>query len=267
MLGHDPSVERFPGHVYPQVIPTPDATRPGAAAPWAALDVRGRSSIDLARVESRLRAARRHLEEAPPPGAPVELTAAGELASRVRRSAVLVALFERAGETHVVLTRRSLRLRQHRGEIALPGGRAERGESPVATALREAREEVELDPATARPFAWLSPIVALVSNSAIWPIVAALDDTPRLRANPREVDRIFTVALADLAADGAFVEERWRRGAPRPGADEEGFFPVRFFRVPGEVVWGATARVLTELLCVVLDVAVPDDAGAASDVR
>ncbi len=184
----------------------------------------------------------------------------------MRRSAVLVALFERAGETHVVLTRRSWRLRQHRGEIALPGGRAERGESPVATALREAREEVGLDPAAARPFAWLSPIVALVSSSAIWPIVAALDGEPTLRANPREVDRVFTVALADLAADGAFVEERWRRGAPRPGADEEGFIPVRFFRVPGEVVWGATARVLSELLCVVLDVA-PLDEGTAGAVR
>ncbi len=265
-MAPDPLVERFPGHAYPQVIPTPDEMRPGGRAPWAALDARERSSIDLARVESRLRAARRHLEQAAPPGAPAELSAAGELSSRVRRSAVLVALFERGGETHVVLTRRSWRLRQHRGEIALPGGRAERGESPVATALREAREEVGLAPTAVRPFAWLSPIVALVSSSAIWPIVAALDGEPTLRANPREVDRVFTVALADLAADGAFVEERWRRGAPRPGADEEGFVPVRFFRVPGEVVWGATARVLSELLCVVLDVA-PLDEGTAGAVR
>ncbi len=265
-MAPDPLVERFPGHAYPQVIPTPDERRPGPPAPWEALAVRDRASISLGRVESRLRAAHRHLESSAPPDQPSELAGAGELASRVRRSAVLVALFERDGETHVVLTRRSLRLRQHRGEIALPGGRAEGGESLVDTALREAGEEVGLAAATARPFAWLSPIVTLVSSSAIWPIVAALDGVPTLRANPYEVDRIFTVALADLAADGAFVEERWRRGGPRPGADDEGFVPVRFFRVPGEVVWGATARVLSELLCVVLDVTGPDE-GAVHDVR
>ena len=205
-MAPDPMVERFPGHAYPQVIPTPDEMRPGRRAPWAELAASDRSSIDLARVESRLRAARRHLEEGPPPDAPLELAEVGDLPVRVRRSAVLVALFERDGETRVVLTRRSLHLRQHRGEIALPGGRAELGESPVVTALREAREEVGLAAATVRPFAWLSPIVAVVSSSAIWPIVAALDGAPALRANPVEVDRVFTVALADLSADGAFVE-------------------------------------------------------------
>ncbi len=60
-MAPDPLVERFPGHAYPQVIPTPDEMRPGGRAPWAALDARERSSIDLARVESRLRAANRHL--------------------------------------------------------------------------------------------------------------------------------------------------------------------------------------------------------------
>lgn len=54
-------------------------------------------------------------------------------------------------------------------------------------------------------------------------------------------------------AEGNFVEQRWRRDVPRPGADADGTFPIYFYRVPGEVVWGATARVLTELLALVTE--------------
>ncbi|MDE3065861.1 MAG: CoA pyrophosphatase, partial [Acidobacteriota bacterium] len=189
------------------------------------------------------------------PPDPAELAAGAGPRAVTRRSAVLVALFEHDGETEVVLTRRSLALRHHRGEIALPGGRSDPGESPVATALREAREEVGLDPATATPVGWLSPLVTFASGSAIWPIVATTPARPDLVADPTEVDRVFTVPLADLAAEGAFVEERWRRDEARPGTDAEGFIPIAFFKVPGDLVWGATARVLTELVCVALDVA------------
>jgi 8-oxo-dGTP pyrophosphatase MutT (NUDIX family) len=129
----------------------------------------------------------------------------------------------------------------------------------LATALREAREEVGLDPAAVTPVGWLSPIVSFASESAIWPIVGTLAARPALVADPTEVDRVFTVALSDLAAEGAFVEERWRRGGRRPGADREGYFPVYFFKVPGDVIWGATARVLTELLCVALGVPWPGE--------
>ncbi len=76
--------------------------------------------------------------------------------------------------------------------------------------------------------------------------------------DPGEVDRAFTVSLAELAGDGAFLEERWRRNVSRPGSDEDGFFPIYFFRVPGDLIWGATARVLTELLCIATGVAWPD---------
>jgi hypothetical protein len=61
-----------------------------------------------------------------------------------------------------------------------------------------------------------------------------------------------------LLADGAFLAERWRRASPRPGADKDGYFPIYFYAVPGDVIWGATARVLTELLCVLTGVAWPD---------
>ena len=175
-----------------------------------------------------------------------------------RCSAVLVALFEEDGETHVILTRRSALLRQHRGEIALPGGTSEPGESPIATALREAREEVGIDESRVDAVGWLSPIVTFASGSAIWPVVGLLDARPSLVIDPREVDRAFSVTLADLMREGAFVEERWRRDLMLPGADAEGYFSIYFYRVPGDVVWGATARVLTELLCIVAGVDWPD---------
>ncbi len=238
----------------------PDEVQRGGPAPWAHLDESARRHITSRRVLGRLAASGRTLDVAPLPGEPAELAAIEGATSRVtRRSAVLVALFDEDGEAHVILTRRSFSLRAHRGEIALPGGASDEGEDPVATALREAREEVGLDPARVRPAGWLNPLVTFASASAIWPVVASLEERPVLVADPTEVDRVFTVALKDLVEEGAFLEERWRRAERRPGSDDEGFFPLYFYRVPGDVIWGATARVLTELLCVALDVAWPEE--------
>jgi 8-oxo-dGTP pyrophosphatase MutT (NUDIX family) len=169
-----------------------------------------------------------------------------------------VALFEQDSETHLVLTRRSSELRSHRGEVALPGGRCDTDETPLETALREAHEEVGIDPSSITPVAWLSPIVTFASGSAIWPVVGVLGERPVMVIDPAEVDRAFVVSLKDLMADGAFLAERWRRDVSRPGADDDGYFPIYFYAVPGDVIWGATARVLTELLCLVAGVAWPD---------
>jgi 8-oxo-dGTP pyrophosphatase MutT (NUDIX family) len=251
---------RFEGHEYPQIIPEPQDVVAGAPAPWSSLAPEFRRGFTLAMVMERLRTARRHLDDSPMPGDPAEMAAVAEARRQAvtHRSAVLVALFEEAGETHVILTRRSFAMRSHRGEIALPGGRSDAGETPVVTALREAREEVGLGEELVDPIGWLSPIVTFALGSAIWPVVGRLAERPALVADPREVDRVFTVTLRDLVADGAFLEEHWRREQPRPGADAEGYFPMYFYAVPGDVIWGATARVLTELLCLVTGVAWPD---------
>lgn len=245
-----PRLERFPGHEYPQVIPDPDEVRPGDPAPWAHLDAESRRSVSVATVVARLVDRGRSLESGLPALSDELVVLARDPDLTIRPSAVLVALVDVAGEAHVVLTRRSLALRHHRGEIALPGGRRDGDEDAVATALREANEEIGLDPALVTPVGWLSPIASIVSSSAIWPVVGVVAGRPRWRAQPGEVDRVFSVALADLLGDDVFVEERWRRSAPRPGADDEGFFPIYFFRVPGDIIWGATARVLVELLSI-----------------
>jgi 8-oxo-dGTP pyrophosphatase MutT (NUDIX family) len=207
-------------------------------------------------VRASLAREHRLLAESPYPDEPEELAVVADAVPvpTTSRSAVLVALFEEEGETSIVLTRRALSLRLHGGEIALPGGRSEAGETPVETALREANEEIGLDPSTVTPLAWLRPIVSFAAGSSIWPVVGLLEQRPTFTIDPAEVDRAFTVTLADLVADDAFVEERWRRTLLRPGADADGYFPIHFYKVPGDVVWGATARVLSELLSLVTGV-------------
>jgi 8-oxo-dGTP pyrophosphatase MutT (NUDIX family) len=250
---------RFEGHDFPQTLPEPDDIQAGAHAPWSALPLSERSGLTLELVETRLRAALRHVDNSVIPGDP-RATAVADIEGGpiTRRSAVLVALFEEAGETHVILTRRSFSLREHRGEIALPGGRSDGDETPIETALRETREEVGIEESAVRVVGWLSPIVTLALGSAIWPVIGFLNERPIMQTDPAEVDRAFTVPLTELLADGSFLEERWRRERPRPGADADGYFPIYFFRVPGDLIWGATARVVTELLCLVTGVDWPE---------
>ncbi len=165
---------------------------------------------------------------------------------------VLAALFEEGGEARVILTRRSSRLRTHKGEVSFPGGRVNEGETPAAAARREAHEEVDLDPALVTMVGWLHPVTTLASPALIMPVVAALPGRPNLVASPREVERIFDVALAELADPAIFHEERWRvPGRIIPGSPDNSF-PVRFFEVAGEMIWGATARMLSELITIVV---------------
>jgi 8-oxo-dGTP pyrophosphatase MutT (NUDIX family) len=251
---------RFEDHEYPQLIPDPADIRRGRPAPWSNLDESERRGFSLNDLVDKLRTRGRTFDVAPIPNSLAEMEGVADAVSQAitRKAAVLVALFEEAGETHVILTRRSFELRYHRGEIALPGGGVDGIETPIETALREAKEEVGLLPSLVSPVGWLSPIATFASGSAIWPVVATLEGRPHLSADPTEVERVFTVSLAELVADGVFLEERWRRESERPGTDVDGYFPIYFFRVPDDVVWGATARVLTELLCVACGVEWPD---------
>lgn len=253
---------RFEDHEYPQVIPEPDDVKRGGPAPWAHLDSSVRTQRTLSVVTRCLHERGRTFDVASMPDMSSDLEGISDTNRRLitRRSAVLVALFEEDGETHVVLTRRSFSLRSHRGEIAFPGGRSDIDETPIETALREAHEEVGLEGSLVSPVGWLSPIITFASGSAIWPVVGVLERRPTLTADPAEVERVFTTPLSALLEEGVFLEERWRRERRR-GGDEDGYLPIYFYRVPGDVIWGATARVLTELLCCVTGVAWPEAYG------
>ncbi|MST35191.1 NUDIX domain-containing protein, partial [Acidimicrobiaceae bacterium USS-CC1] len=178
-----------------------------------------------------------------PPAATTERGARGQVdlpGFDPRPAAVLCALFDDGGDAAVVLTRRSATLRSHTGEVSFPGGRLDPGETPLDAALREAEEEIGLDPGGVEIIGTLRPLSTSSSGSLITPFVGVLPGRPRLRPNAAEVARVFTVTLAELVAPGTYHEEIWER--------EGGAFGVHFFEVPGETVWGATARMLRDLL-------------------
>jgi 8-oxo-dGTP pyrophosphatase MutT (NUDIX family) len=163
-----------------------------------------------------------------------------------RPSAVLLALHDGPRGAEVVLTRRSRDLRRHRGEISFPGGRLDDGETPEDGALREAHEEVALDPAAVELVGRLSPLATVVSLSHIVPVVGRLQGRPELRPAATEVERILHVPLAELIEPDVFSEERWGDGALERS--------IYFFELDDETIWGATARILVELLSVALGV-------------
>jgi 8-oxo-dGTP pyrophosphatase MutT (NUDIX family) len=160
---------------------------------------------------------------------------------------VLCALFDeapaanRAPQAHVVLTRRSSRLRSHAHQVSFPGGRIDRGELPLAAALREAHEEVGLDPASVHVLGELAQLCTLANPAPITPFVADLPGRPVLHPNPAEVERAFTVSLVELMDPEVYREELW----VFPDGSEQS---IHFFELEGDTVWGATARMLRELL-------------------
>lgn len=161
-------------------------------------------------------------------------------------SAVLVGLFspadsggESVDDLRVVLTRRHDDLRRHAGEISFPGGRREdRDADLLATALREAEEEVGVRPADVSVIGALQPTSTFATNYAIHPFVGLLTAEIGWRLSPREVDAVLELSLGDLRA-GYQRTEITRRGM-RLRTDAY---------VVGETfIWGATARILGDLL-------------------
>jgi 8-oxo-dGTP pyrophosphatase MutT (NUDIX family) len=218
----------------PQVVPRPDGWQPGAPTPWAHLDPGKRQGITLERIRSVVHA-----------GPALGTHPAEYHATAGRPAAVLVALFDEAGDAHVLLTRRAATMRSHRHQVAFPGGRLDPGEGPEDAARREAHEEVGVDPTTVEILGPLPSLATFSGLSAITPLVAALPARPPLHPNPAEVERAFTVPLSELLAEGCHWEERW----PFPDGRLR---PVHFFDLPEDLVWGATARILVAFLCQIL---------------
>ena len=211
-----------------QRIPRPPSYRPGRPAPWAHLDP-DRRRLTLEDVRARLATL--------PSAAPVVPRAPGSVAA-----AVLVPLFEADDDVYVILTKRPETMPSHQGEIAFPGGKHDPAlDSDLrATALREAREEIGLDPDAVEIVARLDGIATVASRFAITPFVGFLETRPVLTPDPREVVRVFDVSLSELMADGVYREERWDMSKQD--------LDVHFYELTDETVWGATARILTTFL-------------------
>lgn len=240
----------FPDHAYPQQLPLIDRVEAGGLPPWHRGDTKVQPSIEQL---SRILHTRGLSLDAGMPEIDDTVEGVANLASpETRISAVLACLFEDDGEIHLVLTRRASHLRHHRHEVSLPGGRCEPGESPLETALREAHEEIGLPPTSVTPIGFLSPIYTLASSSAIWPVVGVVPSRPEFVVDSSEVDRAFSVSLTHLLELENFREQRWWRQTARR-TESDGSFRVHFYRVPEDLVWGATARIVTELLTLVTE--------------
>ncbi len=158
----------------------------------------------------------------------------------LRRAAVLVPLFEHEGEPHVLLTRRRADLRRHAGQVSFPGGRIEPGEEPLRAALRETEEEVGLDPARVEVLGALDETLVLVTGFRLTPWVGVVPYPYPYVAHPAEVEAILYVPISALMREGAHrTEEREAYG---------GRHEVHFYDLPAITIWGATARVLNQLL-------------------
>lgn len=155
---------------------------------------------------------------------------------KLRDAAVLVAICEGPQGPSVLLTKRASGLQHHPGQIAFPGGKIDATDaSPEAAALREAQEEVGLDPARVTLLGRLAPHET-VTGYNVTPILAHVTDASGLLPEAGEVDEVFFVPLAHLRDLGRFrIERRMWRGQWR-----------RYYIVPWGpyYIWGATARML-----------------------
>ena len=172
-------------------------------------------------------------------------------AQPLRGAAVLIALVPRPAGLQVLLTRRTLHLLEHAGQISFPGGRCDRQDlHPAGTALREAQEEVGLHPAGTEVLGTL-PLYCTASRYAVTPVVALVPGVDGLRPQPDEVSELFEVPLAFLMNPQHHEHREWTPQDHLPVNP----YPTRrrFLVMPyaaGEqsyVIWGATAAMLRNL--------------------
>lgn len=168
--------------------------------------------------------------------------ALGEEVHLQTAAAVLIPIFERSGEPHAVFTRRTDTVRRHKGEISFPGGVQDPGDEDLrATALREAEEEVGLDPSEVRVVGELDDIPTFVTGYVVTPFVGVVPEGYPWRAKAEEVAEVLEFALSTLVR----VERReeWVRGGVT--------IPMYVYEVGEARIWGATARIVWQFLQVV----------------
>lgn len=174
------------------------------------------------------------LKSSPPPsdaGYPNDWTSAG----------VLIPIFGVDGDAHMILTRRSSLLRTHAGEIAFPGGKVEEGETSEQAALREANEEIGLDPSLVTIQGRLLAASTTSSLISLVAVVATLPKPESYRLNSGEVEKVFSFPISYLFEKGVHAIELW----PFPNGDQR---EMHFFDFGDDLVWGATARILYEFM-------------------
>jgi 8-oxo-dGTP pyrophosphatase MutT (NUDIX family) len=154
-------------------------------------------------------------------------------------AAVLVPLYLRGDDLHAVFTKRREDLRRHAGEISFPGGRQDFPDEDLrVTALREAEEEIGLPRDDVELIGALPPTGTFVTGYRIYPFVGAIKDGHEWTMQPNEVEVVLEMSLADLVS-GYEMRRLIRKGVP---------IKTPTYCVDGNLVWGATARIVQHLL-------------------
>jgi 8-oxo-dGTP pyrophosphatase MutT (NUDIX family) len=158
-------------------------------------------------------------------------------------AAVLVPLVRREGEWHVLYTRRTQTVEHHKGQVSFPGGRCDAGEEAAElTALREAREEIGMQPSAVRLLGRLNDVLT-ITRYRVTPVVGVIPAGYEFRLERAEVERAFTIPLLWMARS-----ENWEEVPLTPGGEVRPFPVITYHPYDGEVLWGASARMTQNFL-------------------
>jgi 8-oxo-dGTP pyrophosphatase MutT (NUDIX family) len=182
-----------------------------------------------------------HMKMAPKPVGNKTRTREMTAPPEAHPSSVLILIFPDGQRTlNLILTLRTQHI-NHGGQISLPGGRAETGEKPIETALREAQEEIGIEPDAVRTAGLLSNLYVEHSYNNVKPVVGFLAEPPELVINPNEVEEAFSIALDLLLDEKNLTIEKWQL------RDDE-TYEVPYWNVHRVPLWGATAMILSEFV-------------------
>ncbi|MCC6169572.1 MAG: CoA pyrophosphatase [Caldilineaceae bacterium] len=157
-----------------------------------------------------------------------------------RQSSVLVLFYPYAGTVYFPLILRPTYPGVHSGQVGLPGGGREPQDGDlVATALREAREEIGVSPGAVEILGKLSPLYVRPSNNMVLPVVGCCERRPDFEIDPREVALLIEAPLVEFLEPGNKHVEVWQL--------RDRVADVPYFRVQQQIIWGATAMILGEL--------------------
>jgi 8-oxo-dGTP pyrophosphatase MutT (NUDIX family) len=205
---------------------TPTADRPGRSASVPGIQPVAELRVDVlrARIAAALDRDRRTLT----------------LPDRVR-AAVMVLFVYRRGVAALVFGKKTEDVPHHKGQFSFPGGVVRNSDaSVIEAALREAQEEIGLDPSAVEVLGLFHDIPTTVTNFVITPVLGLARGEPTFRPDGREIERVIEIPLAHLLEPTTFREEEWEReGVKRP---------VVFVSYGEDVVWGTTGRILREVL-------------------
>lgn len=174
-----------------------------------------------------------------PPGRRLK-TREDELAT-VKQSSILLLLFPEGEQIYTCLTKRPATMTFHPGQISFPGGKVEKEDlSAEMTALREAREEIGIDTSNIRILGKLSDLYVEVSKFSIQPFLAWADKRPEFLINIGEVEDLILFPLSDFVSKETISETELDTVT--------GPLLIKYYPFNGEIIWGATAMILSELI-------------------